>query len=66
MTMSADQLAESKNAWFTDVLKQISTFAKDDPDTLRLRIEAEKVSILYEIAMQLVLSNRRDVGNVRR
>lgn len=56
MAMSSSQLEATRNEWSADVVKKIGSFEQGSAETLRLHIEAEKVSILYEIAIQLALS----------
>jgi hypothetical protein len=55
MAMTVEQLEELRKAWSAKVTKQIDTF-QEGADTLRMHIEAEKVSLLYEIAIQLAES----------
>jgi hypothetical protein len=59
MALSAVQLDELHKAWSGTVLSQIKSFGQGSPETLSLHIEAEKVSLLYQIAIQLALMNSK-------
>lgn len=52
MAMSTVQLEEARKAWAATTTTQIGTYGESQ-ESLRLYIEAEKVSLLYEIAIQL-------------
>jgi hypothetical protein len=59
MARSTVQLEETHAQWLAHVFEQIKSFDQGAAETLRLNIEAEKVSLLYEIATQLALMNSR-------
>jgi hypothetical protein len=62
MALSSVQLEQSRNAWAANVTQKIDSFEQGSAETLRLHIEAEKVSMLYEIAAQLAFARETRRG----
>jgi hypothetical protein len=56
MPQSSQQLEQAKNEWSKKVTAKIGGFEQGDAKTVTMHIEAEKVGVLYEIAMQLALA----------
>lgn len=56
MPQSPQQLEHAKTEWSAKVTPKIDGFEQGDAKTVTMHIEAEKVRVLYEIAMQLALA----------